>query len=146
MKNDYRKKSGGWKGAKKNSYKSAFKDGGGRDRGGYGGGSNSGSRPNMHSATCAKCRERCEVPFKPNGKKPIFCSNCFEREVQAPERSGGQDKPAYRSTPRGGGEEVGKQLRQLNKTMSEILSVLTGFGEELIAGDEDDDEEGDFKI
>lgn len=47
--------------------------GGGRDR-------RDGDRPQMHRATCNECGSSCEVPFKPTGSKPIFCSNCFERK------------------------------------------------------------------
>ena len=28
-------------------------------------------------ATCAECGSRCQVPFKPNGSKPVLCSTCF---------------------------------------------------------------------
>jgi CxxC-x17-CxxC domain-containing protein len=31
----------------------------------------------MHRATCSACGEECELPFKPTGEKPVFCSNCF---------------------------------------------------------------------
>jgi len=34
----------------------------------------------MHSAVCASCGRNCEVPFRPTGDKPIYCSNCFEKE------------------------------------------------------------------
>ena len=34
----------------------------------------------MHTATCSGCGKDCEVPFKPNGKKPVFCSTCYIRE------------------------------------------------------------------
>ncbi|HEX2792736.1 MAG TPA: CxxC-x17-CxxC domain-containing protein [Candidatus Paceibacterota bacterium] len=37
-----------------------------------------------HSATCSKCNARCEVPFKPNGKKPIFCKDCYVRDDAGP--------------------------------------------------------------
>ncbi len=33
----------------------------------------------MHSAVCATCGKNCEVPFRPTGDKPIYCSNCFEK-------------------------------------------------------------------
>ncbi len=33
----------------------------------------------MHSATCDKCGARCEVPFKPSGDKPVYCSDCFRK-------------------------------------------------------------------
>jgi CxxC-x17-CxxC domain-containing protein len=35
-------------------------------------------RPTMHKAVCDKCGKDCEVPFKPSGDKPIYCSRCFE--------------------------------------------------------------------
>lgn len=34
----------------------------------------------MYSSECSSCHKPCEVPFRPNGKKPIFCSNCFKRD------------------------------------------------------------------
>ena len=33
----------------------------------------------MFNAVCDKCGERCEVPFKPTGEKPVYCSNCFRK-------------------------------------------------------------------
>ena len=39
-----------------------------------------GVRPMMHQATCSECHSPCQVPFKPNGKKPILCSKCFQPE------------------------------------------------------------------
>ena len=36
-------------------------------------------RPTMHHATCNNCGKDCEVPFKPTGGKPIYCSSCFEK-------------------------------------------------------------------
>ena len=37
-------------------------------------------RPRMHQAICSECGKKCEVPFKPNGSKPIFCSDCFGKK------------------------------------------------------------------
>jgi len=31
----------------------------------------------MFEATCDRCGGRCEVPFRPNGEKPVFCRACF---------------------------------------------------------------------
>ncbi len=39
----------------------------------------------LHQAKCSNCHKMCEVPFKPNGKKPVFCKECFGRDD---ERSG----------------------------------------------------------
>jgi len=46
-------------------------------RGGFGRGGDD-RRPEMHKAICADCGSPCEVPFKPNGEKPVYCSNCFK--------------------------------------------------------------------
>ena len=51
-----------------------------------------GSRPNfnrpagrdggaqMFSAVCSTCHKSCEVPFRPSGDKPVYCSDCFHRK------------------------------------------------------------------
>lgn len=35
-------------------------------------------RGEMFDAVCAKCGNACQVPFQPNGKKDVLCSNCFK--------------------------------------------------------------------
>ena len=47
------------------------------DRGG-GGGGYGGSRE-MHDAVCAQCGKDTQVPFRPSGDRPVYCSNCFEQ-------------------------------------------------------------------
>lgn len=37
-----------------------------------------GSDRPMHKITCSTCGNECEVPFKPSGSRPVFCSKCFE--------------------------------------------------------------------
>jgi CxxC-x17-CxxC domain-containing protein len=49
----------------------------GADRGGRGG---FGGRTEMHRATCSECGQSCEVPFRPTGERPVFCSSCFEKQ------------------------------------------------------------------
>ncbi|MCK5044891.1 hypothetical protein KAR26_04170 [Candidatus Parcubacteria bacterium] len=41
-------------------------------------------RPQMHEAICADCGKRCEVPFKPTGDKPVYCSQCFSNHRESP--------------------------------------------------------------
>jgi len=31
----------------------------------------------MFSATCSNCGKEAQVPFKPTGNKPVYCSDCF---------------------------------------------------------------------
>lgn len=41
------------------------------NRGGYG------RDREMFPAVCAECGKDTMVPFKPNGIKPVYCSDCF---------------------------------------------------------------------
>lgn len=50
------------------------------DRNNRSGGRDSGRRTEMHSAICDKCGRECKVPFKPSSDKPIYCSECFEKQ------------------------------------------------------------------
>lgn len=36
----------------------------------------------MHKATCAECGQECEVPFKPDGSRPVYCRDCFSKRRQ----------------------------------------------------------------
>jgi len=45
-------------------------------------------------ATCAQCGSACKVPFKPNGRKEVFCSKCFET-------NGGGSRESSFEAPRG---------------------------------------------
>ena len=49
---------------------------GGHDRGSYDGAYSRAPRE-MHSATCSSCGREARVPFRPNGSKPVYCSECF---------------------------------------------------------------------
>lgn len=57
----------------------AYNNRGGGNR--FGGGGHGGNRRppiQMHQATCSECKKSCEVPFRPSGDKPVFCSDCFK--------------------------------------------------------------------
>ena len=53
--------------------------------GSYSGGGNSGGGGydrgprEMFSATCSSCGREAQVPFRPSGAKPVYCSDCFTR-------------------------------------------------------------------
>lgn len=112
--------------------------GGGRfNRGGFrgrdSGGRDSGRRE-MHSAVCDECGNRCEVPFKPSGDKPIYCSDCFERK-----NDGGSGRP--RRENRGSrGNDFGKkddtnkklleQMSSLNSKLDRIIGILESNNKE----------------
>jgi CxxC-x17-CxxC domain-containing protein len=33
----------------------------------------------MYKATCAECKKETEVPFKPDGTRPVYCRECFQK-------------------------------------------------------------------
>lgn len=133
-----KKSSGGWK-DKKGGFSGGNKFGGPRDE-----------RPDMHMATCSECGVSCEVPFKPNGRKPVFCRDCFrkqEGEGQSYERPKSFEKSTYQSTPHGGNEEVVRQLKALNGKMDQLLAALKELSEEVAETEDDEDEDdGDEKL
>lgn len=112
---------------RKPSFGGGNRGGFGGDRGGFGGG----KRP-MFQAVCSKCGKDCEIPFKPSGARPVFCSNCFEHEGQVSgDRFGGNKfggKPSF-----GGGtfnpvaksnEQFKAQFDTLNIKLDKILKAL----------------------
>lgn len=55
--------------------KKASGGGGGR---GFGGGGGGGSKE-MFSVVCSECGKPAQVPFKPRGDRPVYCSDCFSK-------------------------------------------------------------------
>jgi len=33
-------------------------------------------------AICAECNRECEIPFKPSGDRPVYCSDCFSKRKE----------------------------------------------------------------
>lgn len=48
------------------------------------GGHGDGEPREMHKATCADCGKECEVPFEPDGSRPVYCKDCYSKH--RPER------------------------------------------------------------
>jgi len=97
-------------------------------------------RPELFDAICAQCGSACKVPFRPNGRKEVFCSKCFEnngggsresnfgdsrRPKMYDNRDGGsnfadrsygptQDKPMFRATCDQCGESCEVPFRPTN--------------------------------
>ncbi len=108
--------------------------------GGYGGGDrgrrDGGAKPGMHAATCNECGRSCEVPFRPTGDRPIFCSECFGKQQgrgNAPrekkfDRPRFENKrPDFRTTPAQDSKaiaELTQQLEVMNNKLERILNLV----------------------
>ena len=111
----------------------------GKDRSGNRrfGGNRGGSRPDMHSAKCSECGNTCEVPFRPTGEKPVYCSDCFRRRSNENSQDGGRsysdnrdskprynEKPLYRNSENQNTENYKAQFENLNTKLDKILRAL----------------------
>ncbi|HVZ67066.1 MAG TPA: CxxC-x17-CxxC domain-containing protein [Patescibacteria group bacterium] len=116
--------------------------GGGFNRGpqggrGFGGGRNFGrgrsDRPvEMHKAICSNCGKECEVPFRPTGEKPVFCSDCF-REQGGPDRRPDRGPRSFeRREDRGPRPPMGppppppmkREIDEINAKLDKIMRML----------------------
>ena len=55
---------------------------------GFGGGGFGGPRE-MHPAVCAQCGKDTEVPFRPRGDRPVYCSDCYSQQRDRGSTGGG---------------------------------------------------------
>ena len=86
------------------------------------------------------------MPFRPNGKKPIFCVSCFKRDGEAPRGASQDRRPEYRSAPsgvapsrNGGDANIAAQLQEINDKLDALIEAFMEEGDE--DGDEEDGEE-----
>lgn len=54
----------------------------------------------MHSAVCGDCGKKCEVPFRPSGDKPVFCSSCFGSKNEGFERGNNRGGDKFKRSER----------------------------------------------
>jgi len=88
---------------------------GGRDFGRRDSGRHEYRERGMHSAICDDCGNRCEVPFRPTGGKPIFCDACFS----------GTSKPSKKRGDKGGdNRQLQEQINAINGKLDNILQTL----------------------
>lgn len=114
---------------------------GGKSFGGksFGGGRGGYDKPAMFPANCANCGKECEVPFKPNGKKPVLCGSCFKAggasSFEGPKRF--NDRAERPSFNRGGSFERPSHggnddlLKEINRKLDQVLAILRDEDDEL---------------
>src|SRR3989344_5903068 len=88
-------------------------------------GHDSGRSDEPHKTTCDGCHAPCEVPFIPNGKKPVYCRNCYKTKGTTTSFTG---QPFPRATDSGaGGADAGdlkKQFSALNTKLDRLISAI----------------------
>ena len=93
---------------------------GGDHRGNDRGRSNFGDKK-MFTATCDNCGNTCEVPFRPTGEKPVYCSNCFEKMGNKHDSRRPDQRPQTQP-------DFSNQLKAIHNKLDLILSTLIPAG------------------
>ena len=117
--------------------------------GGFGGGSNGvfrksgkpdfkhgdGARKPLFEAICATCNKKCQVPFRPNGEKPVYCSDCF-RAGQDSKPQGNFNRPTFSQpqqsftpvaqVPDRRIDDLKKQIEVMNSKLDTIVRLIGG--------------------
>jgi len=71
----------------------------------------------MFSAVCDACKNACEVPFRPTGERPVYCSDCFGKNSE-----GGKGKSFGNA---GADNKVAEQLKAINMKLDTIMKTLS---------------------
>lgn len=87
----------------------------------------------VFEATCANCHKRCEVPFRPNGDKPVYCNECFGNKGGG--MGGGRDgerfqkrdfvysQPAHNESGKGM-DDLKRQLEGVNAKLERLIQAV----------------------
>jgi CxxC-x17-CxxC domain-containing protein len=83
----------------------------------------------MHQVVCDQCGKPCEVPFRPTGDKPVYCSSCFEgkRKTRGAGDRFSKNKFSGQKTDfgsKGNNDELKKQLVILNGKMDQLIKAV----------------------
>jgi CxxC-x17-CxxC domain-containing protein len=88
----------------------------------------------LHDAVCDQCGKDCQVPFRPSGDKPIYCSDCFEQRGGKEGRSDRQpqrrsfdrgDRPQTNQSNDRAVSELAGKIGILNSKLDTIISLLS---------------------
>lgn len=93
-----------------------------------------GDKP-MFDAVCANCQKTCQVPFRPNGNKPVYCNDCFrsmrdenEGSYSRPDVAPRRDFAPAVQKPQADSrlDGISAQINALHQKMDKILAALNG--------------------
>jgi CxxC-x17-CxxC domain-containing protein len=90
-------------------------------------------------AICSNCGKKCQVPFRPDGTKPVYCKDCFGIPREAMTGKAGKKKfsvgstvsfaaPATVGGSAAGGKSIAdltRQIAAMNTKIDTMLKILT---------------------
>jgi len=84
-------------------------------------------------ATCSKCGQSCEVPFRPVTGKPVFCRDCFVPTGETgagragdkfPRKDYGSKSTSFERPSVASNDEILKQLALVNKNLEKLIQAV----------------------
>ncbi len=75
-----------------------------------------GTSTEKYLAICNECHKECEVPFRPNGKKPVYCSDCFDGKTNIHTTNFKNEKQ--------GQDNLKRQFTILNTKLDKLIEVI----------------------
>ena len=99
-----------------------------------------GEERRMFPAVCAQCNRDCQVPFQPDGSKPILCSNCYGKsqggfENKRPSYNNDRRPTLYdrnpqpkvfEQNPKQVSNQTNELLVSINAKLEKILNLMSG--------------------
>ena len=83
------------------------------------------SSDEVHKTTCDGCHAACEVPFRPNGKKPVYCRNCYKGKETTTSFTGQAfSRPIELTQEAAGSSDLKKQFAILNTKLDRLISAI----------------------
>ena len=77
-----------------------------------------------HKTTCDGCHAPCEVPFVPNGKKPVYCRNCYKGKDTTTSFTGQPFSAPTEFNSEDGSTDLKKQFSILNTKLDRLISAI----------------------
>jgi CxxC-x17-CxxC domain-containing protein len=86
-----------------------------------------------YPAVCSDCGKACDVPFRPDGVKPVLCRECYSKKAPATNMAGSRDRftpneqRGHTPAPAVALAEINlitKQLSALEEKVNQILELI----------------------
>jgi CxxC-x17-CxxC domain-containing protein len=83
-------------------------------------------------AICSNCGKKCQVPFRPDGTKPVYCKDCFGVPRDAMANKKGFSAHHVAASPNEGKSiaDLTRQIGAMNAKIDTMLKILEGDGSE----------------
>jgi len=94
-----------------------------RDRRDFGG--RDSRRPVLYDAVCDECGKNCQVPFRPSGDRPVYCSDCFEKRGGKSAGRSGRRTPRKRDFDDRATSQLIEKIEILNAKLDKIINLLS---------------------